>query len=96
MLTSLFPLTGALTSLLDTTPAQRKEKGMKPVAILASFIIPINLLKMIKLKPITNTPSFTTYIGLSFFVTGTQWCIGRQFGHIVGNVLDKYNVEGLR
>ena len=92
----LFTVSGALTSLLDTTPAQRKEKGLKPVAILASFALPINLFKMMEIKPNTKTPSFATYIGLSCFVTGMQWCAGRQFGHIAGHVVDKYNAEGLR
>lgn len=92
----LFTLSGTLTSLLDITPVQRKEKGWKPVAILTSFVLPINLLRIMKFKPNTITPSFATYIGLSCFATGAQWCIGRQFGHIVGSVIDKYTAEGLR
>ena len=86
----LFPIAGALTSLSNTTPAEREQKGWKPIAILTSFVLPINLLRMIKFNPTTKTLPFASYIGLSCFVTGAQWCAGRQFGHIVGRFLDKY------
>ena len=90
MITTLFPIAGVFTSLIDTTPAEREQKGLKPAAILASLTLPIHLLRMMELKPNVKN-SFTTYFASACLVTGGQWCAGRQFGHILGSVIDKFN-----
>ena len=87
--------------MIDTTPAERKQKEWKPAAILASIVLPVHLLRMMELKPNIKN-SFTTYLASACLVTGAQWCAGRQFGHILGRFLDNYNFlkkqneEGLR
>lgn len=86
----LFTIAAACTSLLETTPAERKEKGWKPVAILASFALPINTLRIYYHNPpLQIKNSFAMCLGVSCFITGMEWCAGRQFGHIVGQVLDE-------
>lgn len=93
MITSLFPLAGIFTSLLDTTPTERKEKGGKPVGILASLTFPIHLLRMMELKPNVKN-SFVTYFISASLLTGAQWCAGRQLGHLLGRVLDEQKIKG--
>jgi hypothetical protein len=88
-----FPLAGTMTTLLHTTPEQRKEKGWKPIAILASFAIPINIFRIQNPHPPVNKYTISIALFGSCIGTGIQWCAGRQFGYILGQVMDKYQVK---
>ncbi len=89
----LFPLAGACKSLLDTTPDQRKEKEWKPIAILTSLVVPVKMFRIMEPSPPVTRYTLPFALFGSCVGAGIQWCAGRQFGHIVGQVLDKYDIK---
>jgi hypothetical protein len=87
-------IAGFFKSITNTTPAQRKEKGNKPLYILSSLILPVSTLRILNILDSHSLIQARYLLPQSFayavVVEGAKYCAGYQLGHIGGRCIDKY------